>query len=104
MTGMDAFLGTNTQALLLTLGCRVRDSGPSVPMCEKCEAIDVRIARYRLVLAHVDDQIVIDLIKGFIATQPTATPGRALRAGAAPPLEGRSKMTKRQLENVLGVH
>jgi len=42
---------------------------PSRPicMCEKCDDIDAKIARYRRVSADVDDETVIALINAFIA-------------------------------------
>lgn len=36
-------------------------------MCEKCEEIDVRVARYRQLSADVNDDSVIALLKAFVA-------------------------------------
>jgi hypothetical protein len=42
------------------------DPPPLICMCEKCEDIDVKIARYRRLSADVDDDTVITLVNAFI--------------------------------------
>jgi hypothetical protein len=36
-------------------------------MCSRCEKIDASIARYEVVLADVNDEAVISIVKCFIA-------------------------------------
>jgi hypothetical protein len=46
-------------------------------MCNRCEKIDASIARYELVLAGVNDEAAISIVKRFSADQESEKRGAA---------------------------